>query len=312
MNLFNNKKFRKLKNKNKKLRYPPKKKKSKYLFKDDTDTIMFGAIATLHTFGRNLQWNPHIHVLVCEQGYDKKNNSLVSFSFMSYNKLRKTWMYELLKLLEPKLGKDFYQVKQELYQNHSDGFYVYAPPFPDDVDDEDMEDVVSYMTRYTSRPPMSESRIVSYHPDTKIIHWYYHRHEDEKRIDVKQHIHTFLNDLLLHCPEKNFKLVRYLGFYSNKSRKTLDTMYTLVGQKKKKEAILWKQRQVMIQEKKKKYLYRNHMIESYQVDPILCKCGTLMIYVESYTPEKGEAFSDRRYRERCLDEIRRLKRRRAG
>lgn len=309
-NLFNDKKFRKLKKLKDQNKYPIKKKKSKYLFKDDSDTMMFGAIATLHTFGRNLQWNPHVHLLVCEDAFNRNKQVLKSFSFMSYDKLRKTWMYEILKLLEPKLGNDFYQLKQELYQNYPDGFYVYAPPLPDDIDPEDINDVVSYMTRYTSRPPMSESRIVDYNPTTKHIHWYYHRHEDEQRVDMYQHIHTFLNDLLLHCPEKHFKMVRYYGFYSNKNKSTLDTIYEALGIKKKKAMKIWKQRKEIIKEKKKQYLYRNHMIESYQVDPILCSCGALMTYVESYIPDTGESFSNRKYREECLYDIRRLKRRR--
>lgn len=307
-NLFNERKFRKLKKQ--KHSYPPKKLKSKYLFKDHKDSIMFGAIATLHTFGRSLQWNPHIHILLSEEGFDRLSKKLNSFAFMSYQKLRKTWMYEVLKLMEPKLGKDFYDLKQQLYLNYPDGFYVYAPPFPDDVDDEDINDIVKYMTRYTSRPPMAESRIVEYNSSNKTIHWYYHRHEDEQRVDKYQHIHTFLNDLLLHCPEKNFKMVRYYGYYSHKNRKILATIHTLLGQKKKKQKKNWNQIKQDSKLKMKQQLYRNQMIESFQVDPILCSCGALMTYVESYVPEKGERFSDRRYRERCLYDIRRLKRRR--
>lgn len=307
-NLFNNKKFRKMKAQNEKNGFPPQKKKSPYLFKDDTDTIMYGAICTLHTFGRDLQWNPHIHVLLCEEGFDPKNNTLKSFSFMSYEKLRKTFMYELLKILQPKLGADFYKIKQELYQNHADGFYVYAPPVPDDIDSDDIDSLVAYMTRYTSRPAISESRIVDYNPNTKQIHWYYHRHNDEQRIDVKEHVHNFLNNLLIHCPEKNFKMVRYYGFYSNKGKATLDKIYELLEIKKKKKQKRWKERKKDILQKRKQFLYRNHMIESFQVDPVLCSCGALMRYVETCRPEKGNDFSDRKYREECLNEIRQLQR----
>ena len=33
----------------------------------------FGMIATIHTFGRDLKWNPHIHCLVPELVYSQKN-----------------------------------------------------------------------------------------------------------------------------------------------------------------------------------------------------------------------------------------------
>lgn len=34
----------------------------------------FGFISTLHTFGRDLKFNPHLHVLVAECIIDKDNN----------------------------------------------------------------------------------------------------------------------------------------------------------------------------------------------------------------------------------------------
>lgn len=43
---------------------------------------------TLHTFGRSLQWNPHIHCLVYEEAYDTKKDKIKNFSFMPYEKLR--------------------------------------------------------------------------------------------------------------------------------------------------------------------------------------------------------------------------------
>lgn len=191
---------------------------------------------TLHTFGRNLQWNPHIHCLVCEEAYDSKNDKIKNFSFMSYEKLRKTWMYQVLDIISPKLGEDFQKLKKDLYRICEDGFYVWAKPNQNKEDD-DVEKCVQYITRYTSRPPMAESRIVSYDPATKRIHWFYHRHEDDKRIDVYEHVYNFLNNLILHCPEENFKMTRYYGFYSNKNRPLLEKIYELYGKVKKRRRI---------------------------------------------------------------------------
>jgi len=41
-------------------------------YKDLND---FGMIATLHTFGRPLNWNPHIHCLVPELSYNSSKKS---------------------------------------------------------------------------------------------------------------------------------------------------------------------------------------------------------------------------------------------
>lgn len=44
-----------------------------YIFKDIPVRNEFGMIATIHTFGRDLKWNPHIHCLVPELVYSQKN-----------------------------------------------------------------------------------------------------------------------------------------------------------------------------------------------------------------------------------------------
>lgn len=189
--VFNDAKFRKNKSKDKNNPHPKKKKKVKYSYKNDRDKIIFGALMTLHTFGRDLQWNPHIHVLLCEEGYDTKKDKMKSFSFISYEKLRKTWMYQLLDILTPHLGDDFKHLKKDLYRICENGFYVYAKK-RENQNDNDVEECVKYITRYTSRPPMAESRIVEYNPDTKQVHWYYHRHEDDERVDVIEHVYSFI------------------------------------------------------------------------------------------------------------------------
>ena len=55
--------------------------------------------------------------------------------------------------------------------------------------------------------------------DKKMIRWWYNRHEDEKYIEVYESAENFINNLILHCPDENFKMVRYYGFYSNRNKK---------------------------------------------------------------------------------------------
>ena len=220
------------------------KHKSKYLYKDTRNNIICGAIASLHTFGRNLQWNPHIHILVCEDAYDTKNDKIKNFSFMSYKKLRQTWRYQLLDYLDKRIGNNetFRRLKLWYYTKYTEGFYVHAPKFKKDQDEDDINDCVKYITRYTSRPVMAESRIVKYDDINKTVHWFYHRHEDDKRIDVIEPVTSFINNVVLHCPERNFKMVRYFGFYANKSLKTYDRMAELVGKKLKRKVQYKKER----------------------------------------------------------------------
>ena len=61
-----------------------------------------GIIATLHTFGRDLKWNPHIHILVTEGAMGRKTNWKV-FNHFPYEMLRKRFMTKLLFNLSKRL-----------------------------------------------------------------------------------------------------------------------------------------------------------------------------------------------------------------
>lgn len=310
--VFNDHKYRKQKAIHKHdFFYKHPKHKSNYLYKDNKDKISFGAIASLHTFGRSLQWNPHLHVLICEDGYDCKKDKIKNFSYMSYEKLRQTWRYQILAYLDERIGDDetFQRLKIWFYAKYTKGFYVHAPKPKDEQEEEDINECVKYITRYTSRPIMAESRIVKYDDIHKTVHWFYHRHEDEKRIDVIEPVETFINKVILHCPNKNFKMVRYFGFYANKSSTTYDKMAELIGKKTKKKTQLKKERQAIAKRNKEKTHFRYNMIQSFQRDPLLCSCGEIMVYVETYDPFEGDMKNDRQYRNKCIYECKYLRRR---
>lgn len=139
----------------------------------------------------------------------------------------------VLDLLSKQKIKNFRYLKQKLYEELVNGFYVYAKREKNN-DDDNVDDCVNYITRYTSRPPMAENHIIKYEDDKKIIKWWYNRHEDEEYVEVYEKVEDFINNLILHCPDENFKMVRYYGFYSNKNKPLLEKVYELYGIKKKK------------------------------------------------------------------------------
>ena len=76
--VFNDAKYRKIKKK----KLFIKKAKCPYSYKNDRNKIVFVSVLTLHTFGRDLKWNPHIHCLVCEEAFDTKKNEELFFYFL--------------------------------------------------------------------------------------------------------------------------------------------------------------------------------------------------------------------------------------
>jgi len=56
-----------------------------------------GFVSVLHTFGRNIKWNPHIHVLLTEGGLNKKGK-FITLDYISFELLRKKYQYNLLNI----------------------------------------------------------------------------------------------------------------------------------------------------------------------------------------------------------------------
>ena len=78
-----------------------------------------GIIAVIHTFGRDLKWNPHVHMMVTEGGKGKLT-TWRNFKYFSYEALRKRWQKILLdEIIKREGNKDsFRRLKNKIYKNN--------------------------------------------------------------------------------------------------------------------------------------------------------------------------------------------------
>ena len=165
-----------------------------------------GFILVLHTFGRELKWNPHIHCLVSEGGIG--NSGLWrSKTHFNYTFLRNAFRTALLDLMEKEIGTSFKSVKNRCYKEHKHGFYVYAKPNKCNP-----KIVTKYIGRYLGRPVIATSRIDRYDGETVTFH--YNRHEDNRLITESVPVMEFIQRLIQHIPKKHFKQIRYYGLYA--------------------------------------------------------------------------------------------------
>ena len=232
-----------------------------------------GFLCVLHTFGRSLQWNPHIHCL-CTEGGLCKDSSWKNVSYFNYAYLRKNFMSVLLSLLSkrfsvtlPKTGHYTYATflsdRKLIREDDKDGFYVNAPPKQMDI-----KNTIKYIGRYLGRPVIASSRIDSYDPIKDEVCYHYDRHEDEKRVDVKLSALEFAKLLIVHIPDENFKMLRYYGLYSTK---TAHCEYVI------KAALATAFRSSTITQLRATTHYRNNMLLTFRIDPLTCEyCGHLM------------------------------------
>ncbi len=303
--------YRKMKRKQRKTGKTRNDKDNTYLFRNYKDRNEFGMIATLHTFGRALNWNPHIHALVAELIYDPKTGKYKMHHHFDFESLRKTWQYEVNELLLQRFGNEFRKIMNSDYQNHDNGFYVYARYDKDDPEEtkngkhkKDVKGCVNYMMRYASRPAMAESRIVSYNKETDEVHWFYDDHKTEKRVDVYETGKDLLKKMFIHIPEDHFKMVRYYGFYSNREQDLLDKLHEQLGEVQHISSSR-AERKKKLEKKLNKLKFRTMCLDSYNRDILRCKCGNIMVYVDSYNPLEKITYG-RVYRTDCIYEMREM------
>ena len=255
------------------------RKRLNYLFDAASITIKFWVkqkykklditpafISILHTFGRNLCFNPHIHMILLDGGISNNTKRFIKIDFFSYPSFRKRFMKVLLDMIENDVGKqEFRKLKNLIYLNHKNGFYVYAPPskFKSYID------LIKYVCRYVARPVMAESRIIDY--DGTFVTFWYQRHNDNLIIIEKVHAFEFISRLIIHIPDKNFKQIRFYGAYHNSTKLSINVAKILSVEKANfvKTLNTWK---LMI-------------TLSFSINPLNCPvCNSIMVYNSSVYP----------------------------
>ena len=257
--------------------------KSWYLDKNKKEKFVPGIVAVIHTFGRDLKWNPHVHMLLTEGGMGEIT-AWKNVNFLPYEMLRKRWQKLLLDAIESELGKTkFRYLKNKLYNKLKDGFYVYGK---NEV--KDAKGAAKYIGRYTGRPAIAESRIIKY--DGEKVTFFYERHEDNKRIEVELDVFEFIKKVIIHIPEKQFKMIRYYGIYA-RNNKHKDKFFKLVNEK------------IAIELKKlRKWEYR--LLKAFGIDPLKCeKCGSTMHLDGIYYNKSGNLIE--KYKRNLADKIKR-------
>ena len=230
-----------------------------------------GFICVLHTFGRPLEWNPHIHCLLTEGGFSD-DSFWRTVKHFNYGYLRKAFQTALLNEMEANIGSSFKKVKASIYKKDKNGFYVYAKPNLCDT-----KAVSKYISRYLGRPVISLSRIDSY--DGTNVTFHYNRHEDNVFVRKTLPAMDFIKLLIQHIPDKQFKMIRYYGLYA-RHREQDNKLFKAVP--KSKHAFLLSFNK-----------WRILFFSSLGYDPLECpKCKTTMVQLDLYYKRKHVSLTE--------------------
>ena len=222
-----------------------------------------GVIATIHTFSRKIEWNPHIHCLITFGGITK-NNQWKNIKNLPWQVLRKSWQKCVLDIIA-KYAKDnkSQHLKNKIslaYKKYLKGFYVNAESKVGNS-----KTVAKYIGRYLARPAIAEYRIIFF--NSKIVRFWYQKPDSKKRFTLTLSMEKFLGRILSHIPPKNFKMVRRFGLYSRRSKN-----------KKSRKIKLFKA----------KSSWAERFFKAFGVNPLICrKCSSNLHLLEIFHVKYG-------------------------
>lgn len=210
--------------------------------------LKIGMIQVLQTFGADMKYNPHVHCIVTEGGFDRKWNWIHTY-YIPYKFWRRKWQYKLLTMLKKELPvcTETNIFINLLFENNPEGFVINGEHRFEKGEGWNM---ARYIGRYVKHPPIAESRIMVF--DGKQVTFWYKDSETKQRKTVTMEKFEFIRLLLSHIPEKNFKIVRYVGIYSRRGYKHRQTEFH------EGEMILIKRS------------WREEIKRTFDYDPIIC------------------------------------------
>jgi hypothetical protein len=245
-----------------------------------------GLIAVLHTFGGDLKFHPHVHVLVTAGGLHLDKQRWVRRSgdyLMPEAGLKKRWRYQVTtrinaayragELEMPMLSTGPMVLARVIHQVLDLIWYVMIG-----TSLRDLGFTVRYIGRYTRRPVIAESRLIRF-DDKWVVFRYKDYANDGQQCVKKLPVFQFIERLLRHVPDKHFRMTRHYGLFATRVRSTtLPLARRLLSQPEPapQPAPTWRERRQA----------------STGVDPLQCeRCGREMELVGHFFGRHAELYA---------------------
>ena len=175
----------------------------------------FGFISIFHTFGRDIKFNPHLHILFTEGGF---NDNLLwkKCGFFHWKLFANSWKYIITSTLAEAFP-DNQRIKNliSLYWKNEKQFFFNIQGNTIN----NPKGLIKYLGRYLARPAIAEYRILNY--DGSSVTFWYEDLESRNKVTLTLPINEFIGRLVSHIPPKNFKMVRRYGLYARNIKSNL-------------------------------------------------------------------------------------------
>ncbi|HXB56774.1 MAG TPA: IS91 family transposase [Vicinamibacteria bacterium] len=181
-----------------------------------------GFTALLHTWTQKLLYHPHVHCIVPGGGLSEDGTRWIACRpgfFVPYGVLRKVFRGKLLSKLEAAHDQNAFGIAPPLGRHLLERaacqrWVVYAkPPLAGP------QQVVRYVSRYTRKIALSNSRILDYDGKEVAFRWRDRAHGNRQKI-LRLSGPEFARRFVLHVLPAHFVRIRHYGLLSNRVRET--------------------------------------------------------------------------------------------
>jgi len=198
--------------------------------------ILVGIFTALHTFGRDLKWNVHIHLSVTCGGLLISDTDQWKSIYFVKDQIMPMWRYEIVQLLRqsypslvlPEALKAQCPTQQQFNRwlnTHYQKPWIVHFAKPSTTHKRNID----YLGRYIKRPPLSMSRLKHY--DGKTVLFEYLDHRTGEHRTASYDTQTFIGRFVQHIPDKHFRMINFYGFLANRVRgKLLPKVYAVLNQ----------------------------------------------------------------------------------
>lgn len=129
-----------------------------------------------------------------------------------------------------------------------------------------------YISRYMRRPAIGINRIEVYDGQTVTFKYIDKKDKQEKHETLT--VEAFISRLIRHIPDEQFKMIRYYGMYSRRS-KSLSKKMLAAWQQGRRRRILKVKKTI------RRQTWRERVISSGQKDPMICRYARTVIIIMS-------------------------------
>jgi hypothetical protein len=234
-----------------------------------------GIFLAIHTFGRDLKRNFHVHLSTTAGGLSLDRQQWIPHAYFYHDTLKSMWRYALLSLLRSEFKAGHLKLPRRLrhlktYTAFNSWLNVlYQKTWVVHLNEQsnNRKATIEYLGKDLKRPPLGESRIPSYNGPSVVFTYLDHYTDTTQTLSLP--VLDFLARLIAHIPDRYFRNIRYYGFLAQRLRsQLLPIVYRLLDQFHRSARTLYR-------------TWRDLLKASFGLDPLTCPlCGTQLVFAQ--------------------------------